>query len=147
MKVSLLVSLLITLSFIASADTTFFDSTDDVFFSIPSSAPYIPIVTGNPLVAFFAFGLPCMALVFTVLTFWKQTPIPAIFSTALWLASSMLTSRIKFISDFGAMIDLKYIDRGNIEVGQLFLAIAIIMGVYTSIIILVKFYEARRMTT
>ena len=92
----------------------------------------------NSILWIFTILTPILATVFTLCTLCciGKGILPSIFASTLWYASSMWTTRIRFIDNFTVSMSPYYVDVGNWEVGTLYLAFAAIMAVYTVVLVL-----------
>lgn len=108
----------------------------------------IPVtVSSNSTLYIFTILAPLLAVIFTLAAIFGGSKIgilPSVFASTLWYASSMFTTRIRFIDNFTISGSTHYIDVGNWEVGSLFLAFAAIMALYTVVLVLDFVYSSSR---
>lgn len=140
----LILLFILFLSTFAFADTTTTTTNSTTTTEAPTTTTTLYVETAPPsnsILWMYALIIPWFAVVFTVCMFaFQKQPIPAILATTCWLASSMWTTRIRFINNFTVSMSPYYIDVGNNEVGSLFLAFGIICGIYTALLILDRFF-------
>jgi hypothetical protein len=100
----------------------------------------------NSILWIFTVLTPILATVFTLCAFCciGKGILPSLFASTLWYASSMWTTRIRFIDDFTVSMSEHYVDPGNWEVGTIYLAFAGIMALYTVVLVLDFIYSSSK---
>jgi hypothetical protein len=120
--------------------TTTTTSTSSTSTTTPGALP------ANSTLYIFSILAPILATIFTLCALCGigKGILPSLFASTLWYASSMFSTRIRFIDDFTVSMSEHYVDAGNWEVGTLFLAFAGIMALYAVVLVLDFIYSSNK---
>jgi hypothetical protein len=134
----------------SSGITTTTTTTTTSTSTTPSSTTTTTIVeTSNSTAYEYSIMIPVFAFILTIAAFHFSTigninsdktgikqPLVPVMATIFWLASAMMCTRIRHIGNFTISGATYYIDRGNPEIGGLYLFAAACMFIYSLMVIL-----------